>query len=420
MRRSIIKTTRQTTRAFSTTLAQQKNKVYVVGVGMTKFTKPEGSGPYPDLVKEAGTQALEDARLSYTDIEQATAGYVYGDSTQGQRAMYSLGLTGIPIYNVNNNCSTGSTAIMLMKQLIEGGVVNCGMAVGFEKMKRGALSLDTNPTSNPLQPHIETMERATGEPFSKVPPTLQFFGNAGIEHMKKYGSQLEHFGKIAEKNHGHAKNNPKAQFQSGPNLETIMGSKLVFPPILTLLQCSPPAEGAGAMVLASEKFVKERGLEDRAIELASMHMVTDVEDSFKESAIDVVGTGLSNIAARKCYDELGIRPENIDLIELHDCFSTNELLTYEALELTEKGKGHTLVDSGDNTYGGKWVVNPSGGLIAKSHPLGATGLAQANEITQQLRGEAGARQVENASIGLQHNIGLGSACIVGVYKKPDF
>lgn len=384
---------------------------------MTKFLKPgnENSPDYPDLAKEAGLKALSDAQIPYSAVEQACVGYVYGDSTCGQRAIYhSLGLTGIPIVNVNNNCATGSTALFMARQLIQGGLANCVLALGFEKMSKGSLSTGFTDKTNPLDKHLEVMINKYG--LSAKPIAPQMFGNAGTEHMKKYGTKVEHFAKIGWKNHKHSVNNPYSQFQKEYSLDEVMGSRQVFG-FLTVLQCCPTSDGAAAAILASEEFVKKHGLQHKAVEILAQEMVTDFPSSFEEnSVLKAVGYDMSKEAARKCYEKTGLRPNDVDVIELHDCFSSNELFTYEALGLCPEGQGGKLVDRGDNTYGGKWVVNPSGGLISKGHPLGATGLAQCAELCWQLRGEAGKRQVPGAKVALQHNLGLGGAVVVTVYK----
>ncbi|XP_007164503.2 sterol carrier protein 2 isoform X2 [Balaenoptera acutorostrata] len=382
-----------------------------------QFTKPgvENSRDYPDLAKEAGQKALADAQIPYSAVEQACIGYVYGDSTCGQRAIYhSLGLTGIPIINVNNNCSTGSTALFMARQLIQGGLADCVLALGFEKMEKGPLGLTFSNRTNPIDKHLEVLINKYG--LSSHPVASQMFGFAGKEHMEKYGTKLEHFAKIGWKNHKHSVNNPYSQFQKEYSLDEVMASPKIFD-FLTILQCCPTSDGAAAAILASEAFVQKHGLKSKAVEILAQEMVTDMPSSFEEkSIIKMVGFDMSKEAARKCYEKSGLRPSDIDVIELHDCFSTNELLTYEALGLCPEGQGGKLVDRGDNTYGGKWVINPSGGLISKGHPLGATGLAQCAELCWQLRGEAGKRQVPGAKIALQHNLGLGGAVVVTLYK----
>jgi acetyl-CoA acetyltransferase len=393
-------------------------KVYVVGVGMTKFEKPGGRDwDYPQMVKEAGDKALADAKLSYGDIEQAVAGYCYGESTSGERAIYELGLTGIPIYNVNNNCSTGSTALFLAKQLIEGGLAECAMALGFEKMEKGSLGAKYMDRVNPMDKHMMLMMQLRD--FAPAPPAPQIFGNAGREHMERYGTTKEQFAKVGHKNHKHSVNNPYSQFQDEYSLDDILSSKLVYEP-LTKLQCCPTSDGAGAAILASGEFVKRHGLEASAIEIAGMAMSTDLPSTFEDkSCIKLIGFDMTKTAAERAYQQSGLGPENVNVVELHDCFSTNELITYEALGLCQPGKGGELIDSGAVTYGGKWVVNPSGGLISKGHPLGATGLAQCAELNWQLRGLSEKRQVSGAKVGLQHNLGLGGAAVVTVYRKAD-
>ncbi|XP_054621435.1 sterol carrier protein 2 [Dunckerocampus dactyliophorus] len=396
---------------------RNKNRVFIIGVGMTKFDKPGARGDYdyPDMAKEAGQKALADAGIPYSAIEQACVGYVYGDSTCGQRAIYhSLGLTGIPITNVNNNCSTGSTALFMARQLIQGGLSDCVLALGFEKMERGSLSSKYMDRTSPIDKHMEVMINRYG--MAAAPPAAQMFGNAGREHMERYGTKPEHFAKIAWKNHKHSTNNPYSQFQDEYTLEQVMNSRKVFE-FLTLLQCCPTSDGAGAAVLASEDFVRQHRLEKQAVEILAQEMVTDLATTFDEnSCIKMVGYDMSRVAAKKCFEAAGLKPADVDVVELHDCFSANELITYEALGLCPEGKGADLIDRGDNTYGGKFVINPSGGLISKGHPLGATGLAQCAELCWQLRGQAGRRQVPGAKVALQHNIGLGGAVVVALYK----
>ncbi|KAG5319576.1 NLTP protein, partial [Pseudoatta argentina] len=393
-----------------------KPKVYVIGVGMTKFEKPgrRDDFDYPQMAKEAVTKALQDARVSYNNVQAVCVGYVYGDSTCGQRAIYEIGHTGCPIYNVNNNCSTGSTALYLGKQIVESGSADCVLALGFEKMEQGSLMSKFSDRTNPMDKHVEIMANIAG--LSESPIAAQMFGNAGIEHMKKYGTKLEHFAKIAYKNHLHSTNNPNSQFQEKYTLQQIMNSPKIFGP-LTKLQCCPTSDGAAAVILANEDFVYKHHLESQAVEILAMEMSTDLSSTFNtQSCMNIVGYDMTRNAAEKVFTSTRYRPIDVDVIELHDCFSANELITYEALGLCAPGHAGKMVDAGDNTYGGKYVVNPSGGLISKGHPLGATGLAQCAELTWQLRGEAGKRQVQDAKLALQHNIGLGGAVVVALYR----
>ena len=392
-------------------------KVYVIGVGMTKFEKPASKDwDYPDMAREAGTRALEDAGIAFDDLEQAAVGYCYGDSTCGERAFYELGHSGIPIYNVNNNCSTGSTALFMAKQFVEGGLADCTMALGFEKMEKGSLGIKYTDRTIALDKHMKVMVDTRG--VAKAPVAPQMFGNAGIEHNEKYGTTPEHFAKIGYKNHKHSVNNPYSQFQNEYSLEDIRNAPTVFGP-LTKLQCCPTSDGAGAAILASEEFIKKHGLQDKAVEIIGMAMTTDFPSSYEGSMIKMVGADMTRSAAQKVYEQSGFGPENVDVVELHDCFSCNELITYEGLGLCEEGKAGEFVDSEAQTYGGQVVVNPSGGLISKGHPLGATGLAQCAELNWQLRGEADKRQVEGAKLALQHNLGLGGAAVVAMYRKAE-
>ncbi|ORL85014.1 lipid-transfer protein [Prescottella equi] len=392
-------------------------RVFVVGVGMTKFEKPGArEWDYPDMAREAGTKALEDAGIDYREVQHAYVGYVYGESTSGQRAIYELGLTGIPIVNVNNNCSTGSTALYLATQAVRSGQVDCALALGFEKMQTGSLGTTYDDREQPMMRHLLAL--AELQEFA-MPPAPYMFGAAGKEHMERYGTTAEQFARIGIKNHRHSTNNPYAQFQDEYTLEDVLASKPIYGP-LTKLQCSPTSDGSGAVIVASEDFVDRHGLAGQAVEIVGQAMVTDLPSTFEDrSAISLVGADMTRTAARFVYEQAGIGPADIDVIELHDCFSTNELLTYEALGLCAEGEGGKLVDADDTTYGGRWVVNPSGGLISKGHPLGATGLAQCSELTWQLRGTADRRQVDGAEVALQHNIGLGGAVVVTAYRPAE-
>ncbi|XP_026732683.1 non-specific lipid-transfer protein [Trichoplusia ni] len=391
-------------------------KVFVVGVGMTNFIKPSTGPDYPELGKEAVLAALADARIKYDDVQQAVCGYVFGDSTCGQRVLYQVGMTGIPIFNVNNNCSTGSNALYLAKKFIEGGISDVVLAVGFEKMAPGALAAGTfNDRTNPLDRH--TLKMAEMAELSAAPMTAQYFGNAAAEHMKKYGTTEVHLAKIAAKNHRHGVKNPRAQGKREYTVEEILKSRRIYGP-LTKLECCPTSDGAGAAVLMSEEAVIKYGLQSKAVEIIGMEMATDTPAVFTENSLmKVAGYDMTGMAAQRLYQNTGISPKQVDVVELHDCFAANEMITYEGLQLCGVGEAGKFIDAGDNTYGGRVVVNPSGGLIAKGHPLGATGLAQCAELCWQLRGEAGERQVPRAKIALQHNLGLGGAVVVTMYRK---
>ena len=390
------------------------HEVFVSGVGMIPFVKPGTSGTYQEMGEQAVRLALEDSGATYDKVQQVYAGYVYGDSTCGQAAVYRLGMSGIPVINVNNNCSTGSTALFVARQAIEGGVAECVLALGFEQMNPGALGAVFEDRPNPLEKFIESADEIEGK--SKVPVALRLFGGAGLEHQKKYGTRDETFARVSQKARLHAKHNPRAIFRDEVSIEEVLSS----PPmhgVLTRLQCCPPTCGAAAALLTSEKFAKKHGLRSD-VKITGQSMTTDFPSSFEgKTMMQIVGSDMSQAAANDLYERTGIGPDDVDVVELHDCFTSNEIITYEALQLTEEGGSEQFVSDGDNTYGGKVVVNPSGGLLSKGHPLGATGLGQCAELVWQLRGEGGPRQVEGARVGLQHNLGLGGACVVSLYQK---
>lgn len=391
-------------------------KANVIGVGMNKFAKPGASEDYPVMAEVAARAALADAGIEYTEIQQVFVGYVFGDSTCGQRAVYPLGLTGVPIFNVNNNCSTGSTALMLARQAIVSGLAECVLALGFEQMRKGAIGAVFDDRPDPIEPHAQTMDRLQG--ISAAPGAAQMFGGAGREHRWKYGTKRETFGKVSVKARRHASKNPYALFSDELSLDEVMSSPEIFDP-LTRYQCCPPTCGAAAAVLCSDAFARQRGLTN-PVYIRAQAMRTDYASTFEDdSMIKMVGYDLTRSAADAVYEEAGVGIEDVDVIELHDCFTANEILTYEGLGLCPEGGAEKLIEDGDNTYGGRWVTNPSGGLLSKGHPLGATGLAQCTELVWQLRGQADQRQVDGARIALQHNLGLGGACVVTLYAKDQ-
>lgn len=388
-------------------------KVNVIGVGMTKFQKPGASDEYNVMAVNAAKAALADAKVDFKEVQSAYVGYVYGDSTCGQRSVYELGLTGIPVFNVNNNCSTGSSALMLAAQAIQGGLYECVLALGFEKMEKGALGSKFNDRANPLEWQANLMSKVQG--FSSAPPAAQMFGGAGREYRWKYGTKRETFAKISSKARKHAANNPYAMFQEQLTVEEVLASPEVFDP-LTRYQCCPPTCGAAAAILCSDEFAKKHGI-TKPVYIAAQAMTTDFDSSFKEdSMIKMVGFDMAKACAKKVYDQAGLGPEDVHVVELHDCFTANELLTYEAIGLCKEGEAEKFITEDQNTYGGKYVTNPSGGLLSKGHPLGATGLAQCTELVWQLRGTADKRQVPGAKVALQHNLGLGGACVMTMYR----
>jgi acetyl-CoA acyltransferase len=393
-------------------------QVFVVGVGMTPFHKPATvlDLDYTTMVDEAGTAALGDAQISLDEVDAGYAAYVFGDSCSGHRAIYGLGTTGMPIYNVNSNCSSGSSALNLAVQSIRAGVAGAVLCVGFEKMSGNFLTTHED-RCYPCDLHIKA---ATHE--HPLQPgalwSVAVFANAGLEHNHRYGSTPEHFAQVAVKNRRHATANPRALFQGGSSLEEVLASPTLSGS-LTRLECAAPATGAAAAVVMSGEEVRRRGLEGQAVEILGQGISSDGADTFDPpSAIMAVGSGMTRRAAAQAYAQSGVAIDDVDVIELHDCASTNEILTYEGLGLAPEGKGHLLIEQDATTYGGQVVVNPSGGLIGKGHPLGATGLAQCAELVWQLRGEAGERQVDDARVALQHNLGLGGTAVVTLYGAP--
>lgn len=389
-------------------------KVLVSGVGMIPFAKPGASAPYHAMGADAARLALSDARLAYEDVQQAYVGYVYGDSTSGQKALYEVGMTGIPVVNVNNNCSTGSTALFLARQAVASGAADCVLALGFEQMSPGALGSVFTDRPTPFDAFDAVTDELVGMP--EIPLALRYFGGAGLSHMAKYGTKLDTFASIRAKASRHAANNPLALFRKVVTTEDVMNAPMIWPGVMTRLMACPPTCGAAAAVLMSEEFARSRGLDTRVC-ITAQAMTTDRPGTFSSrDMMRLVGFDMAKEAAAKVYDEAGIGPDELDVVELHDCFAQNELITYEALGLCPEGGAEKFVVDGDNTYGGKVVTNPSGGLLSKGHPLGATGLAQCYELTHQLRGTAEARQVKDARIALQHNLGLGGACVVTMYQ----
>lgn len=391
------------------------SRVHVAGVGMVPFSKPGASAPYNEMGSAAGRMALEDAGIDYSEVQQAYAGYVYGDSTCGQRAIYPLGMTGIPVFNVNNNCSTGSSALFLARQAIESGAADCVLALGFEQMRPGALGSNWDDRPSPFELFDHAAEDLVDA--GDIPLALRYFGGAGLAHMQKYGTPLESFAKVRAKASRHAVNNPLALFRTEVTADEVMASSMIWPGVLTRLMACPPTCGAAAAILVSEDYAKRRGL-DMTVRIAAQSMTTDYPSTFEaHDMMRVVGYDMAKAAAQAVYDTSGVGPQDIKVVELHDCFAQNELITYESLGLCPEGGAEAFIDAGDNTYGGKVVTNPSGGLLSKGHPLGATGLAQCYELTRQLRGTAGGTQVDGARHALQHNLGLGGACVVTMYER---
>jgi acetyl-CoA acetyltransferase len=380
---------------------------------MVRFSKPGAQEPYPVMASAAIRGALKDAGLGLEDVAQAYAGYCYGATTCGQRALYEVGMTGIPVVNVRNACATGSSALMLANQAVASGAVDVALAFGFEEMKPGAL-VNEDFRVSPVD-RIVTRFNELGYKVDEAMSAPGFFGAAGQDYLNRYDAQADIFAKVAVKTRRHAGNNPMALFTKPITVEEVMESPVIWGDYLTRLMACPPTCGAAAAIVVSEAFAARRGL-TRTVRIAGQAMGTDGPEAF-DSAIDLVGRGITQRAAARAFAQAGLGAQDVDVVELHDCFTTNEVINYEALGLCGEGEASRFIADGDNTYGGKVVVNPSGGLMSKGHPLGATGLAQCTELVQQLRGEAGARQVEGARVALQHNIGMGSAGVVTLYVK---
>ena len=390
------------------------NKAFIAGVGMIPFAKPGANAPYPGMAAQATRLALADAGVAYDLVQQAYVGYVYGDSTAGQKALYGVGMTGIPIVNVNNNCSTGSTALFLARQAVESGAVDCVLALGFEQMNPGAIGNVFTDRPSPFEDFDREAAALVGMP--ELPLALRYFGGAGQSHMQKYGTPLESFAKVRAKASRHASRNPLALLRKELSVDDVMNAPMLWPGVLTRLMACPPTCGAAAALLVSEAFAKRHGLRTDVF-IAAQAMTTDKPDAFEShDMMNLVGYSMSQTAAQRVYEQAGVDPADLDVVELHDCFAQNELITYEAIGLCAPGEAAAFIDAGDNTYGGQVVTNPSGGLLSKGHPLGATGLAQCYELTHQLRDTADDRQVPGARTALQHNLRLDEASVVTLYQ----
>ena len=389
-------------------------KTIIAGTAMTPFVKPSVSEPYNVMAASAVRAALQDAGVSYDQVQSVYAGYVYGDSCCGQRVVYEMGMHGVPVFNLNNNCATGSSALFLARQAIQSQAVDVALVLGFEQMRPGALDAQWSDRPDPLGRFVDYTRQ--WRPSEPVPPAPHMFGGAGVEYAERYGTAPETFARITVKARAHAKHNPNAVFRDEVSVDDVMASPHIYG-VLTRLQCCPPTCGAAATILCSEDFARRHGI-DASVSMRAQAMHSDFSGSFNcNSMMKLVGYEMTGVAAGEVYDEAAIGPDEVDVVELHDCFTANELISYEGLGLTPEGSAERFILDRDNTYGGRVVVNPSGGLLSKGHPLGATGIAQCVELTDQLRGRCGKRQVEGARIALQHNVGIGGACVVTMYER---
>ena len=375
---------------------------YVVGVDMIKFGRfPEKT--VPQIGWEAILMALHDCGLTIHDMQALYCGNLgQASGMVGQRILHEIGQTGIAVVNVANACATGATAFREAWTAVKAGLYDCVLAVGVEQMGKGLLGGAGGGSGI-------SKEGLLG---SGTMPAV--FAEAGMEHANKYGTTFEQFAKVSVKNHHHSTMNPKAMYQIETPLETVMNSEMISYPN-TKLMCSVNVDGSAAAVICSEKKTKELGLMNRAIKVRASILTSDPWQERDLVMPDV--NSCTRKAAKEAYEMAGLGAEDIDLVELHDCFATAEILHYDNLGLCEDGGAGRLIDDGDVALGGRIPVNVSGGLLSKGHPLGATGIANIYEVSTHLRGEAGGRQVEGARIGLTHVIGLGSACGIHILEK---
>ena len=377
--------------------------VYILGVDMIRFGRfPDRT--VPQIGSEAALLALADAGLTIQDMQALYCGNLYqAGAMVGQRILQEIGQTGVPVVNCANACATGATAFREAWMSIKAGVCDLALAVGVEQMGKGLLGGAGGGGGIPKE----------GLLGSGLMPAV--FAEAGMEHTRKYGTSFEQFAKVSVKNHHHSTRNPKAMYQIETPLETVMNAEMIAYPN-TKLMCSVNVDGSAAAVLASESKARELGME-RAVRVRASVLTSDPWQE-RDLVMPDVNTCTRN-AARAAYEMAGVGPEDIDLVELHDCFAVAELLHYENLGLCGDGEAGKMIDEGATAWVGKTPVNVSGGLLSKGHPLGATGIANIYEVSTHLRGEADKRQVEGARLGLTHVIGLGSACGIHILEKVN-
>ena len=376
---------------------------YVVGVDMIKFGRfPEKS--VPQIGSEAALMALDDCGLTIQDMEALYCGNLgQASGMVGQRILRQIGQTGIPVVNCANACATGATAFREAWTSVKAGLYDLVLAVGVEQMGKGLLGGTGGGTGIPKE----------GLMGSGTMPAV--FAEAGMEHASKYGTTFEQFAKVSVKNHHHSTMNSKAMYRIETPLETVMNSEMISYPN-TKLMCSVNVDGSAAAVIASERKARELGLMSRAVKVRASVLTSDPWQE-RDLVMPDVNT-CTRKAAAAAYEMAGLGPDDVDLIELHDCFATAEILHYENLGICGDGEAGRMIDDGEVALGGRIPVNVSGGLLSKGHPLGATGIANIYEVSTHLRGAAGDRQVENARIGLTHVIGLGSACGIHILEAP--
>jgi len=381
--------------------------VYVVGVGMTPFARHEDK-TFVDLGSWAIRDALGDAGLPFEALEAAWCGHVAQGSTAGQKVVGAVGQTGIPVMNVENACASGTSAFRGAYLQVASGIADVALAVGFERMGRGALPMPKTPGEK-----SEAPPKQEPKPGKKpAPPFPSLFAQLFREHSRRFGTTVEQMAKVGVKNHHHGALNPRAQYREECTVQQVLESREIADP-LTLLMCCPTGSGSAAAVLCSEDVARQA--EGKAARILASTFVSEAANTTGDSLHGVVE--INTRAAGTAYQLAGVKPEEIEVCELHDCFAIAEIIHYENLGFCERGEGGRFVESGMSALGGQVAVNPSGGLLAKGHPLGATGVAQVFEIVTQLRGEAGERQVQGARIGLTHCQGFGGATGVHIFTR---
>ena len=382
--------------------------VYVIGVGMTPFARHEDKTVI-DLGSWAIRDALADAGLPFEAVEAAWCGHVAQGSTAGQKVVGAVGRSGIPVMNVENACASGTTAFRGAYMQVASGLADVALAVGFERMGRGALPMPKTPGETSETPPPKPEAEKSRKP---APPFPSLFAALFQEHSRRYGTTVEQMAKVGVKNHHHGALNPRAQYREEVTVEQVLASRAIAEP-LTLLMCCPTGSGAAAALLCSEDVARQAG--GKAVRILASTLVSEAANPTGDSLHGVVEINMR--AAATAYQLAGIEPEDVRVCELHDCFAIAEIIHYENLGFCERGEGGRFIDEGMSAIGGQVAVNPSGGLLAKGHPLGATGVAQVFEIVTQLRGEAGERQVQGARIGLTHCQGFGGATGVHIFTR---
>jgi acetyl-CoA acetyltransferase len=377
--------------------------VYVLGIDMMRFGRfPDTT--VPELGARAAMMALDDAGLSVMQMQALYCSNLgQANAVVGQRVLREIGQTGIPVVNVANACASGATAFREAWMSIKAGLYDLVLVVGVEQMGRGLLGSGAGAGRNGV-----SVEGLLG---SGTMPAV--FAELGMEHSRKYGTSFEQFAKVSVKNHRHSTKNPKAMYQHETPLEAVMGAEMIAYPN-TKLMCSVNVDGAAAAVLASERKASELGMR-RAVRVRASTLTSDPWQERNLVMPDV--NTCTRMAAKQAYEMAGVGPDDLHLVELHDCFATAELLHYENLGLCAEGEAGRMIDAGETALGGRIPVNVSGGLLSKGHPLGATGIANIYEVSTHLRGEAAARQVDGARMGLTHVLGLGTACAVHILER---